>query len=112
MKSSKLFTLAHSLAYAAFTLSLAVCAQAQTVTFVYDFHASGQQGSASSVIQGTDGNLYGAAAGGAYNQGQIFRMTPTGELTTIYSFCSQANCADGEEQGPTPILGSDGHLYR
>ncbi len=112
MKNSKSrFTLGFVLACAAITFSLAVCAHAQTVTFVYDFHASGQQSSALSVIQGTDGNLYGVAAGGAYNQGQIFQMTPTGELTTIYSFCSQPNCADGEGQEPMPILGSDGNLY-
>jgi uncharacterized repeat protein (TIGR03803 family) len=105
------FALGFALACAAIAFSLAVRAQAQTVSFIYDFHASGQQSSALSVSQGTDGNLYGAAAGGAYNQGQIFQMTPAGELTTIYSFCSQPNCADGEEQEPTPILGSDGNLY-
>jgi uncharacterized repeat protein (TIGR03803 family) len=36
-------------------------------------------------------------------------VTPTGEISTVYSFCSLPNCADG--QGPlTPILGSDGNL--
>jgi uncharacterized repeat protein (TIGR03803 family) len=97
------------LAALACTLSLVVCAQAQTVTFIAQFHD--YQGNADSVIQGTDGNFYGSAAGGTYNQGRIFRMTPTGQISTFYSFCSLPNCADGEEQEPSPILGSDGNLY-
>src|SRR5882672_505803 len=103
------FTLGLALAWAAVTLSMAVSAQAQTVTFVAQFQ--GNQASAISVIQGTDGNFYGAAAGGIYHQSQIFRMTPSGGLSTLYSFCSQPNCADGGEQAPMPILGSDGNLY-
>jgi uncharacterized repeat protein (TIGR03803 family) len=110
MKKS-LLTLSFALACMAFTFSLAVRAPAQTVTFVFDFHSNGTQSSAVSVIQGTDGNLYGAAGGGANDLGQIFRMTPGGQLTTIYSFCSEANCADGEIPLSSPILGSDGNLY-
>jgi uncharacterized repeat protein (TIGR03803 family) len=109
--SKSLRDLGLALACVAITFSLSVCAQAQTVTFIYDFHASGQQSSALSVIQGTDGNLYGTAGGGSHDQGRVFRLTSTGELTTIYSFCSQPNCADGESQEPMPILGSDGNLY-
>jgi len=101
--------LALAIAFVAFTFSLAACAQAQTVTFVAQFQ--GNQASAISVIQGTDGNFYGAGGGGAYKQSQIFRMTPGGVLSTLYSFCSQPNCADGGEQAPSPILGSDGNLY-
>jgi len=29
------------------------------------------------------------------NSGTIFEITPTGTLTTLYGFCSQADCADG-----------------
>jgi uncharacterized repeat protein (TIGR03803 family) len=53
-------------------------------------------------IQGTDGNLYGATAGGGANTtdcasgcGTLYKITTTGKLTTLYSFCSQSNCADG-----------------
>jgi uncharacterized repeat protein (TIGR03803 family) len=112
MKSSKTFrTLCLAFACAAFTFSPAVRAQGQTVNFLYDFHATGQQSQAISMIQGTDGNFYGAADGGANNEGQIFRMTPAGQFTTIYNFCSEANCADGQEAQSSPILGSDGNLY-
>ena len=40
-------------------------------------------------------------------------MTPAGKLTTIYSFCSQPNCADGAGGNPqeTLALDTDGNLY-
>jgi uncharacterized repeat protein (TIGR03803 family) len=111
MKSSKTsFIFGRVLACAAITFSLGMCVQGQTVTLVYDFHNSGQPSAAVSVVQGTDGNLYGSAGGGAHDQGQIFRMTPSGDLTTIYSFCAKSKCPDGAIPG-TLILGSDGNLY-
>ena len=96
----------------AVTFSLAECAPAQAVTFLYHFTGTqgADQGSAASIIQGTDGNFYGVGAGGANGLGRVFRMTPSGKLSTIYSFCSQPNCTDG--YGPISlILGSDGNLY-
>lgn len=36
---------------------------------------------------GSDGNFYGTSAGGGtYGQGSLFRMTPAGQLTVLYSF--------------------------
>jgi uncharacterized repeat protein (TIGR03803 family) len=102
--SKSRFTPALALACAAITFSLAVYAQAQDVTFL-------AQAGATSLIQATDGNFYGTGQGGIHDQGQVFRMTPDGKLTTIYSFCSQPNCADGADPFSAPILGSDGNLY-
>src|SRR6266481_3889482 len=51
------------------------------------------------------------AVGGLHDRGQVFRMTPDGKITTIYSFCSQPKCADGADPFSAPILGSDGNLY-
>ena len=96
MKISKTsLRLAVAFAWAAFSFSLAIQAQGQTVDLVYDFHNNGKQSAAVSMVQGTDGNLYGSAGGGAHDQGQIFRMTPSGDLTTIYSFCAKSKCPDG-----------------
>jgi uncharacterized repeat protein (TIGR03803 family) len=109
MKSSKTFrTLCLALACAA-SFSLAVSAQAQTVTFVTQF--TGNLRAATGVVQATDGNFYGTDGGGANSRGDIFRMTPSGKVSTIYSFCSEPNCSDGEYPNPTPVLGSDGNLY-
>jgi uncharacterized repeat protein (TIGR03803 family) len=104
MKSSNFF-LTLALACAAITFSLTMHAQAQTVSFL-------NRTSANSVMQATDGNFYGTGGdGGAYGFGQVFRMTPAGKVGTIYSFCSQANCADGKYPDSAPVLGSDGNLY-
>ncbi len=61
----------------------------------------------------TNGNLYGTnwAGGGPASAGTIFEITPAGVLTTLYSFCSQANCPDGSTPIAGLIQGTDGNLY-
>jgi uncharacterized repeat protein (TIGR03803 family) len=64
------------------------------------------------IVLGGDGNFYGAtASGGAYNAGTVFKITPGGTLTTIYSFCALVGCADGSGPRDGMILGSDGNFY-
>jgi uncharacterized repeat protein (TIGR03803 family) len=66
------------------------------------------------LVLGTDGNFYGmTAAGGNYfnNAGTVFKITPTGTLTTIYNFCAQTKCTDGSEPRNQLTLGSDGNFY-
>jgi hypothetical protein len=99
-----------TLAFAAFSFSLGMCAQAQTVTYLAAFNGTDGQGPYGSLTQGTDGNFYGAAALPSSIAGEIFRVTPAGEISAVYSFCSLPNCADGQSPS-TPILGSDGNLY-
>jgi uncharacterized repeat protein (TIGR03803 family) len=42
-----------------------------------------------------DGKIYGTTqSGGANNAGSAFHLTGSGTLTTLYSFCARANCAD------------------
>src|SRR5208283_2998704 len=47
------------------------------------------------------GNFYGttlrggASGAGPVGAGTVFQVTPGGQLTTLHSFCSQTNCADG-----------------
>src|SRR5579864_978563 len=61
----------------------------------------------SGLVQGTDGNFYGVGIGDYPAPGSIYKVTPQGALTTIYSFCSQPDCTDGSDpQGF--VLGTDG----
>ncbi len=70
------------------------------------------------LIQGSDGNLYGTTAYGgstlsscASSCGTVFKITTGGALTTLYSFCTQANCADGMHPYGGLIQTSDGNFY-
>jgi uncharacterized repeat protein (TIGR03803 family) len=64
-------------------------------------------------VLGTDGNLYGTTtAGGTNNKdsGTIYRITPGGELTTLYSFCQTVPCHDGI--APMALMqASNGNFY-
>ena len=97
-----------------FVFSLAVCAQAQTVTDLANFNNTNGSRPVATVVQATDGNFYGVTEmGGAYpgSYGTLYRVTPAGKITALYNFCSQPNCADGEGPFSAPVLGSDGNLY-
>ncbi len=64
------------------------------------------------LVQGSDGNFYGTTYfGGANDAGVVFKITATGALTTLYSFCSQANCADGANPVAGLVQGADGNFY-
>jgi len=72
------------------------------------------------LVQASDGNFYGTTWMGGTNCtpgfnggcGTVFKITPSGTLTSLYSFCTQTNCTDGKD----PFYGSlvqatDGNLY-
>lgn len=62
------------------------------------------------LILGTDGNFYGTTIqGGKYDNGTLFKVTPGGNLTTIYNFSNQGE--DGYGPGSGVIQGSDGAFY-
>src|SRR5262249_45961892 len=64
------------------------------------------------VVQGRDGNFYGTTNGGGLNnKGAIFKVTPAGELTMLYSLCAQPNCADGSYPPAGLVQGTDGNFY-
>ena len=61
------------------------------------------------LIQGTDGNFYGTTPqGGAANVGTVFRMTPDGAITIVYSF---SGGLDGGAPYAGLIEGTDGSFY-
>ena len=67
-----------------------------------------------------DGNFYGTTAeGGNHNSttcpldgcGSVFRITPSGRLTTLYRFCATSTCNDGAVPQALLAQGKDGNLY-
>jgi uncharacterized repeat protein (TIGR03803 family) len=80
------------------------------LTNLYSF-TDGADGSypVAPLLPATDGDLYGTTpAGGDYAYGNVFRITPTGAFTNLYSFTGGI---DGN--GPTGALvqGADGNFY-
>ena len=64
------------------------------------------------LIQATDGNLYGIMdVGGAHGSGTIFKITLSGTPTTLYNFCSQSGCTDGQYPAGGLVQATDGNLY-
>jgi len=98
--------------------SLAVMnAPAQTFTTLYSFCpqtncADGTTPSAA-LIQATNGSLYGSTlSGGTNNDGTLFRLGTSGQVTTLYSFCAAGGaCPDGFLPDAPLVLGSDGNFY-
>jgi uncharacterized repeat protein (TIGR03803 family) len=54
---------------------------------------------------GTTGN------GGSMGYGSVFEVKPTGKLTSLYSFCPQTNCADGDSPEAPLVRASNGYFY-
>jgi uncharacterized repeat protein (TIGR03803 family) len=53
-----------------------------------------------SLIQATDGNLYGTTAcGGTNNAGTIYQITPAGAFTSLYSFAGSPGLGGGTQGG-------------
>jgi uncharacterized repeat protein (TIGR03803 family) len=89
--------------------------QTAPLTTLYNFRSQTNcaDGSApdAALVYATDGNLYGTTyTGGAGVScppdggcGTVFEITPRGAFTTLYSFCSPADCADGENP-EAPLL--------
>jgi len=91
----------------------ATLGQAQTVTTMYNFADNATSGATPwyvTLVQGTNGNLYGTTYnGGAEAYGTAFTMSTSGSQKIIHSF------ANGPSDGAYPTggltLGSDGNFY-
>src|ERR1017187_10302117 len=70
------------------------------------------------LVQGSDGNFYGTTSGGGEGAtgncpeggcGTVFRISPSGTFTSLYSFAGYPN--DGAQPQAGLVQGSDGNFY-
>src|ERR1700730_13785059 len=60
----------------------------------------------------TAGNLYGTITfGSAAGKGVVFKLSPGGTETVLYSFCSLRSCSDGADPQAGLIADRAGNLY-
>jgi uncharacterized repeat protein (TIGR03803 family) len=79
-----------------------------TFTTVYTFPGEAAKPT-TAVLQASDGNFYGTTGdGGAIGAGAVYRVTPAGVVTTLYSF---TNGADGSLPRAPLVAGADGNFY-
>jgi uncharacterized repeat protein (TIGR03803 family) len=85
-------------------------------TVLYAFSGTNDGGLPNTALaMGTDGNFYGTTAGaGVNNYGTLFKITPAGAFTSLYSFAA-LNGNSENPVGATPstalAVGRDGCLY-
>jgi uncharacterized repeat protein (TIGR03803 family) len=87
-----------------------------TITTLYSFCAVGActdgDDPRAALVQATNGDLYGTTVGGGTHfGGTVFQITSAGALTTLYNFCSQTSCTDGERPTSALVQGTNGDFY-
>ncbi|WP_129782676.1 choice-of-anchor tandem repeat GloVer-containing protein [Peristeroidobacter soli] len=79
-----------------------------TLSTVYSFQGS-ESPAAAAVTPGRDGNLYGVTDAGQDNTGTVYKITPDGSKTVLWTF---GTGSDGWEPWLSPLLeGNDGNFY-
>jgi uncharacterized repeat protein (TIGR03803 family) len=71
------------------------------------------------LVQDSNGDVYGTTEYGGTGSscpakggcGTVFKITSTGARSTVYSFCSESNCDDGQVPYAGLIRGTDGNFY-
>ena len=88
---------------------------AGTLATLHTFDFTDGSNPTTELLLATDGDFYGTTsfygASGVWEAGTVFKITPGGKLTTLHSFCSQANCTDGAGWPGALVQGADGNFY-
>jgi uncharacterized repeat protein (TIGR03803 family) len=81
------------------------------IKIIHNFNGSDGAAPSCSLVQASDGNLYGTTnQGGPNNNGEIFKMTLTGKITVLHTF-DVNGVSDGEFPDAGLLAASDGYLY-
>ena len=91
---------------------LSKIAFSQVLTTLVSFNGTNGGGPFSSLVLGSDGNFYGTTTYGGNSQGlgfgTVFKVTPQGALTSLYSFQGDI---DGYSPNAPLVQASDGNFY-
>ena len=83
-----------------------------TYTSLYSFGSYPADGGLplAGLVQGSDGNFYGTTVnGGTNSDGTVFRISPSGSYSNLYSFGGPPT--DGQNPRAGLVQGSDGNFY-
>lgn len=91
--------------------ALSKCADGENLTMV----TLSYQGAQSGALYDGTAPLFGATTGDlTKTHGTVFSLTPARrgwKLKTLYTFCSETNCADGDAPYSGPIVDAAGNLF-
>jgi uncharacterized repeat protein (TIGR03803 family) len=91
-----------------------------TLATLHNFDGSDGEGPEGALLQTAGGYFYGTTyIGGANNKclknteacGSVFKMSASGTLTMLYSFCAQSNCTDGSSPSAGLVKAANGNFY-
>ena len=69
-------------------------------------------GSEAALVEDGEGNFLGTtSSGGPLAAGSVFKITPTGEFSTLYEFCKTDGCPDGANPSGRLVRATDGNFY-
>jgi uncharacterized repeat protein (TIGR03803 family) len=96
----------------AMIFAVVIPSSAQTFTSLHSFTGTDGSNPYAPLVQSSAGTLYGTtSAGGADSGGSVFKITTAGKLTTVYSFCALASCADGTDPRSPVVQATNGSFY-
>jgi uncharacterized repeat protein (TIGR03803 family) len=96
----------------------AIALPAQTFTTLHSFNGTDGNYLRARLVQAANGRLYGTTTGGGAcpipgGCGTVFKITPSGALTTLYSFCPEGDyhCTDGLFPETGLVQAANGAFY-
>jgi uncharacterized repeat protein (TIGR03803 family) len=96
-----------------FCATTEIASPAQILTTLHSFNNVDGAQAFDGLVQANDGSFYGTTFSGGANDdgGTVFKITSGGTLTTLYNFCAESGCSDGQDPYAGLVQASDGNFY-